>query len=170
MSQALHAAIRHALADSPAYGARGILVTTILEAKADLRVPTDVLYNAVYTLFCALPWRLVPGTSMLVTTLDVPGGVELTWECREEPTTNEKGLRDALRHGPHGDLADIAYAALERFCGLRAGECLAQRTLVPASPRFPRGDAVLRRVRVFLPLSREDGLATVAEWRERAQG
>lgn len=170
MSQALHAAIRHALADSAGYRARGILVSPILNATADLRLPNDVLYNAVYTLFCALPWRLVPGTSIFIATMDVPGGVELAWECREEPPMGGSGLRDALRQGPHGDLVDIAYGALEQFCGLRAGECLAERAVVPSSPQFPRGEAVLRRVRAFLPVSREEGLVTVAEWRARAQG
>lgn len=169
MSQALHAAIRHALADSPGYRLRGILLSTVLDATLDLRVPNDVLYNAVYTLFAALPSRLVPGTSVFISTVDVRGGVELTWECREEVSLDARELRDALRRGPHGDLVEIAYHALEAFCGLRAGECVAERALVPASPQFPRGDAVLRRVRAFLPVSREEGLAAAEERRGQAQ-
>lgn len=168
MSRTLHAAIRHAVADSPAYRSRGILVSLLLEAEADLRVGDDVLYNAVYTLFCALPHRILPGTSMVVSTFDVQGGVELRWECREEPTLTEGDLRQVLRQGPHGDLVDIAFAALERFCGLRAGDCLTDLAPVPASPHFPRGVALHRRVRAFLPASREDGLASTERWRERA--
>lgn len=169
MSGTLHAAIRHALSDSPQYRARGILVSAVLDARTDLNAENDVLYNAVYTLFCAMPWRLVPGTAMYVHTLDVPGGVELAWECREGATV-DGDLRRVLREGPHGDLVDIAYAALETFCGLRAGECLSERTVVPASPHFPRGEAIHRRVRAYLPASREDGLASLADWRERTLG
>lgn len=139
----------------------------MLDACCDLKAEDEVLYNSVYTLFCAMPWRLVPGTTLYVHTLDVPGGVELAWECREAASLSDGDLRRVLRQGPHGDLVDIACAALEQFCGLRAGECLSERALVPASPHFPRGEAVQRRVRAYLPISRADGLASHGKWRER---
>lgn len=144
-------------------------MSALLDAHGDLRVEGDLLSNSVYTLFCVLPSRLVPGTTLFISTMDVPGGIELSWEGREETAVGGGHLREVLRQGPHGDLADIAYAALERFCGLRAGECVAERTRVPASPQFPRGEATKRRVRAFLPASREDGLASVAEWRSRLE-
>lgn len=156
-------------------------MSAVLEARSDLHVEGSLLYNAVYTLFSAMPSRLVAGTTMYIATLDVPGGVELSWECREEPQYGiaagsharsdgeggKGGLREILTQGPHGDLSEIAFSALEQFCGLRAGECVTERMVIPASPHFPRGDALLRRVRAFLPVSREQGLASVEAWRER---
>lgn len=169
MAKTLHAAIRHALADSPAYRSRGILVSTALTAEADLNAEGDVLYNAVYTLFCALPWRVVPGTSVYITTFDVASGIELAWECREEPQLAEGTLRDVLRQGPHGDLVDIALDALEGFCGMRGGECVTERTPVVSSPQFPRSETLLRRVRAYLPAA--PGASTPTPERgPRAQG
>lgn len=120
-----------------------------------LRAPEDILYRSVYTLFAAMPWRLAPGTTFFVATHDVAGGVELTWEGREEAGLGAEGFRDVLRMGPHGDLVDIAFSALERFCAARAGEAQTALTVLQSSPRMPRRDVVIRRVRIFIPAPSE---------------
>lgn len=168
VATALHAAIVKALRDSRAYGERGILVSPLLTATKPLDAPPALLHSAVYTLFCALPHRLVRGSTMLIATEDVDGGIELVWECREEPAFGVADLHASLRGGPHGDLVDIALRALESFCDLRAGSVETMLVPAPASPQFPRGDAVLRRVTAFLPASREDGLTRKLQQRRGA--
>ena len=150
MARALHRAIHDALRDSKAYASRGILVSTALTAKTDLHAPEALLHRAIYTLFAALPWRIVPDSTLLITTYDVEGGVELLWEGREE-WTHPAQDRDALRDGPHGDLVDIALTALRTFCAMREGRVEVEHEPLPSSPRFPRGTSARRRVTAFLP-------------------
>ena len=170
MAVQLHAAIGRALRDSRAYAERGILVSPILLATRTLQAPPELLHHAIYTLFCALPHRLVPDTTLLIATDDVEGGIELTWEARELPAFAHRDLHESLRAGPHGDLVDIAFTALQSFCELRAGRIDMELITIPASPRFPKGDAVLRRVTAFLPASREEGLARLEAERGAALG
>lgn len=151
MAEALHRAIHDALRDSTVYTARGILTSAILEATTELQADKDVLYQAVYTLFCAMPWRLAPGTTFLVTTRDVENGLELSWEGREETGIEAHDLREVLRMGPHGDLVGIAFAALEQFCHARAGEAQSEVTIVATSPWTPRRAVLRRRVRIVIP-------------------
>lgn len=162
LAEHLHAAIHDALRDSTAYASRGILVSTALTARHDLHASNEVLYRAMYTLFCAMPWRLARDTTFFISTVDVDGGIELEWEGREESAEAEGALRDVLRAGPHGDLVDIALAALEQFCDARAGAVRTDLVPLPSSPRFPRGSLAVRRVSVFLPVSKEAGLAARA--------
>lgn len=152
MAETLHRAIIDALRDSKGYGARGILVSLALTANTDLRAaPEELLHRSVYTLFAALPWRLVPDSTLFISTADVDGGVELVWEGREEPAFAGSEPGQALREGPHGDLVDIALTALRTFCAMRDGRVDVELTSVPSSPRFTRGVAVRRRVTAFLP-------------------
>lgn len=137
--------------DSRAYAGRGILASVILEATTPLDEVEDVLYRSVYTLFAAMPWRLVPGSRLLIHTADVPGGVELTWEAREEAGAEEGGVHTALAAGPHGDLVEIAFHALERFCAARAGETETRLTELPRAGYMPPRPVLLRRVRVMIP-------------------
>ena len=150
LADALHRAISDALRDSKAYSSRGILVSVALTAKTDLHAPEALLHRAVYTLFAALPWRLVPDSALFIATFDMDGGIGLVWEGREEPVYDGEGL-EQLREGPHGDLVDIALTALRSFCALRDGHVEVERVEVPSSPRFPRGIAIRRRVAAFLP-------------------
>lgn len=141
-----------------------------LTANTDLRAPEQLLHRAVYTLFAAMPWRLIPDSTFFVATYDVEGGIELVWEGREEPAFESEGLDASLREGPHGDLVDIALTALRSFCAMREGRVEVQRAEVPASPRFPRGVAIRRRVTAFLPQGPTDPPAAEALPQAAAQG
>ena len=158
LADALHRAILDALHDSKAYLRRGILVSLALTAKTDLGAPPQLLHRAVYTLFAAMPWRLVPDSTIFIATYDVDGGVTLVWESREVPAFATEDLDQSLREGPHGDLVDIALTALRNFCAMRAGEMKTERVILPSSPRFPRGLAVQRRVTAFLPAAAREPL------------
>lgn len=152
MSRILHQAIRDALRDAPGYQERGILVSQFLDATADLSADETLLYRAVYTIFRALPERLMRGSLMLVATEDVEGGIQLTWEGREPADLPHAGdVRDLLRAGPHGDLLEIAMVALERFCQARAGYVETTVERVQTASAFERPPHAIRRVVAFLP-------------------
>lgn len=120
-------AVRDALRDGlAAYEDRGVLVLLHLDATVELRTEEPALYQAVYTIFRGIPDRLAPGATLFVRTRDRAGGdIELSWEAREVPpdkaTQVEPTPRQALRHGPYGDLLELALAGLESFCRVRAG-------------------------------------------------
>lgn len=154
MAQSLHRAIHDALRDQSGYAAKDILVGTFLEATRPLDADDTVLYRAVYTIFRALPARVLPGSTLNISTYDVENGVELEWEWREAmdpraPTGAD--LHALLRHGPHGDLVGIALSALEQFCNLRAGYVETTRERVEASTSFDRPPYVVRRVLAHIP-------------------
>lgn len=154
MSTILHRAIRDGIRDAHAYHERGILVSQLLEATVDLMADESLLYQSVYTIFRALPARLLAGSILLVSTEDVEGGVQLTWEGREPAEgTRAEGtdVRNLLRVGPHGDLMEIALVALERFCQARAGYVESTVERVPIASAFERPPHVIRRVVAFLP-------------------
>lgn len=119
-------AVRDALRDSEAaYAERGILVVPSLEAGPGLRNHDRVLYHAVYTIFRGLPYRIAPGSTLFISTVDKTGGdVELTWEAREEPggqahPAGAPGPGEALSSGPYGDLLEIAILGLDALCRAR---------------------------------------------------
>lgn len=153
MSRVLHRAILDALRDAQDYREKGILVSPLLEATVDLAAHESVLYQAVYTLFRALPSRLLPGSLLLVSTQDVEGGVELLWEGREpfSPEPEGRDVLNLLRSGPHGDLLEIAMLALERFCEARAGYVEQRVEPGSTSSAFERAPYVVRRVAAYLP-------------------
>ena len=119
-------AVRDALRDAQdAYAARGILVVPSLDATVTLATHDRLLYQAIYTIFRGLPARLAPGASLFVSTADRAGGdVELTWEAREDPghapAVPDPDPRILLRHGPYGDLLEVAMLGLGSFCRVRA--------------------------------------------------
>lgn len=163
MAETLHRAIVDALRDSKVYGSRGILVSLALTATTDLRAaPEQLLHRSIYTLFAALPWRLIPGSTLFISTCDIDGGIELVWEGREEPSDPGADLAQALRGGPHGDLVDIALTALRTFCALREGRVEVELTPLPSSPRFARGVALRRRVTAVLPARPHEAPALAA--------
>ena len=172
MAEALHRAIEDALRDGVGYERRGILVAKALEATRPLDADESLLYRAVYTIFRALPERLLQGTVLSIGTRDVEDGVELVWEGREPLHEAEeppgKDLRALLGHGPHGDLVDIALRALESFCHMRAGfvETTRQRTV---SSSFARPAHVVRRVRALVPTA-PGARSPVAPGREAPPG
>jgi hypothetical protein len=153
MSDVLHRAILDALRDAPGYRQKGILVSPILEATAPLAAHETLLDQAVYTIFCTLPHRLVQGSILHVATYDVGGGVQLLWEGRE-PLREEPGpgtVAGLLREGPHGDLLHVAMRALERFCHARSGFVDVVVEQGPSASAFSRPPRVVRRVLAFLP-------------------
>lgn len=144
-------AVRDALRDAEdAYASRGILVVPSFEATTRLATHDDLLYQAVYTIFRGLPARLPPGASLLVSTADRAGGdVELAWEAREDPAQApappDPDPRVLLRHGPYGDLLEVALLGLDALCRVRAAakeEPDAERrpsaTALDLSPRVRR--------------------------------
>jgi hypothetical protein len=158
MSKALHEAILDALED-PRYAERGILVTALLDATLPLDADESLLSRSVYTIFRALPDRLLSGTTLCVATVDLPeGGVELAWEAKERSPSGapERGddLRALLGRGPHGDLVEIALLALERFCLVRAGCVDTYRERVGSASSFERPSHVIRRVVAVIPTGR----------------
>lgn len=154
MASALHKAILDALA-SPSYGERGILVNALLEATSPSYANERLLYQCVFTIFRALPERLVPGTTLDVATSDLPdGGIEIFWEGKERlPPDAEAGrdLRELMGHGPHGDLVEIAIIALERYCNMHAGHVDTYRERVASASSFERPAHIIRRVLAVLP-------------------
>lgn len=155
MSEALHRAIRDALRDGRGYEERGILPAPLLEATLPLHADDGLLYQAVYTVFIALPGRLLPGSVLRITTEDVQGGVRLRWTSREvllpgAPTGGD--LRAALAGGTHGDLVEIALHALERFCSVRAGFVEVRPGRIWTSSSFQTPDHVEREVEAFIPM------------------
>ena len=163
MTHPLHKAIYDALKD-PAYADKGILVTTILEATQNLDADESLLYRAVYTIFRALPGRLLPGTTLAISTFDLPeGGIELTWEGRERIEPEDAGatdLRSILGQGPHGDLVEIAILALQRYCNMRAGHLDSRRDKVGESSSFARPAHIVRRVVAVIPATMPSAGAT----------
>lgn len=158
MADALHRAIEDALRDAPAYEGKGILVTTLLEARRPLHAEGSLLYRAVYTIFRALPDRLLPGSLLSISTTDVDDGVELVWEGREalvDGSPRAGGLRDLLGQGPHGDLITIALQALETYCNVRAGFVETRSRRVESSS-FERPAHVVRRVTAHIPALRTE--------------
>ncbi|HWH08616.1 MAG TPA: hypothetical protein VNX21_05405 [Candidatus Thermoplasmatota archaeon] len=132
--ETVNRAIREALRDArDVIEERGILVVARLEARVPLDNEPPALHQAIYTIFRGLPERLPRGATLYVSTRDRAGGdVELTWEAREEPGPADPSPREALRHGPYGDLLDLALLGLESICRARAG--LAQSAEPPPSP------------------------------------
>lgn len=154
MSEALHQAIRDALRDGRGYEERGILPATLLEATLPLHADEGLLYQSVYTIFLALPGRLLAGSVLRITTQDVEGGVRLRWASREvlPPGASPEGdLRTALSGGTHGDLVEIALHALERFCHMRAGFVEVRPGRLWSSSSFRTPDHVEREVEAFIP-------------------
>lgn len=159
LAKVLHQAILDAVRDAQRYDERGILPSLVLEATADLAADESILYQAVYTIFLALPDRLLAGSVLRVTTEDVDGGVRLSWSAKEEvvhaPADGGEGdLRAVLGRGPHGDLVDIALLALERFCRVRAGFVETRKERVLASSSFGFPAHVAREVTAFIPAKR----------------
>ncbi|HVM45871.1 MAG TPA: hypothetical protein VM582_08050 [Candidatus Thermoplasmatota archaeon] len=150
LAQTLHRAILDALADSPGYAERGILTLPALEATLPLHAEDSLLYRAIYTIFRALPERLVPGTMLSISTIDTPEGVELMWEGKER-TPAEGALRDVLASGPYGDLLELAVLALEGFCNMRAGYVESVRETSPSASSFERPPYIVRRVTALIP-------------------
>lgn len=159
MADALHRAIRDALRDGQGYANRGILVTTVLEATRPLKADDSLLYRAVYTIFRALPDRLLRGTTLNVATHDTQDGVELMWEGREEmrelPAEVDGPTRRKLSAGRHADLVEIAYMALEDLCAVRAGHIEVLRERIGESSSFARPAHILRRVTAYIPAVEE---------------
>lgn len=154
MARALHRAISDALRDAPGYATRGVLPALVLEAHADLEEHEGLLYQAVYTIFVALPERLLPGSVLRVTTEDGEDGVILTWTAKEAMEPREEDLATALGRGPHGDLLAIAFLALDRFCRMRAGSVIERRGPVQASSSFGYPAHAVRTVTATIPSRR----------------
>lgn len=116
-------AIERALRDgAAAYEERGVLVIPHLEATCRLATDAAVLEGSLYTIFRGLPDRLSRGATLFVSTRDRAGGdIELVWEAREAalPDPRASDLRGTLKHGPYGDLLELALEGLERFCRVR---------------------------------------------------
>lgn len=154
MSEALHRAIRDALRDAQAYAAHDVTVSTFLDATRPLHADDTILYRAVYTIFRALPARLLRGSTLNISTYDTEEGVELLWEGREpaqQEAPSESSLRVVYGRGPHGDLLEIALRALEEFCDVRAGYVQTSRERVDSSTSFDRPAYIIRRVRAHIP-------------------
>lgn len=155
MAKTLHRAITDAIRDARRYDELGVLPTLVLEATTPLDADESLLYQAVYTLFLAMPERLLPGSVLRILTEDVDGGVQLSWSAKERmdavPDAEPAGLRGALSLGPHGDLVEIALLALERFCRVRAGAVETRRERVLASSSFGYPAHVARHVTALIP-------------------
>lgn len=152
MAETLHRAIRDALRDA-SYASRDITVATFLDATRPLDADETLLYRCVYTIFRALPARLLRGSTLNISTCDIEDGIELVWEGREAVTAdgNVNDARAALARGPHGDLLDIAFGALEHFCHVRAGHVESTRGRVVSGSSFDRPPYVVRRVLAHIP-------------------
>lgn len=148
-------AIRDALRDgAQAYEERGILVLPHLDATIRLATEEPSLYQATYTIFRGLPDRLAPGATLFVRTRDRAGGdIELSWEAREVPPDggeSDPTAREALRHGPYGDLLELALKGLEAFCRVRSGIEQDAEEPVVQSVTFLRLSPHIRRRYLFL--------------------
>lgn len=157
MARVLHQAIQDAIRDAKGFEERSILVTAVLEATHDLDARETVLYQSVYTIFSAMPERLVRGSLFQVSTMDVENAVQLSWEAREEPTLMPAGqdVYRVMTYGPHGDLVGIALRALERFCQVRAGYLESRFQEVRNSSSFAQPDYIVRRVVAVIPCKPE---------------
>ena len=147
----MNRAVREALRDAaPVIKTRGIVVATDLAATSPLENEPPALHQAIYTLLRGLPERLPRGSTLRVSTRDRAGGdVELAWEATEAPRLEDPSPRDALRHGPYGDLLDLALLGLESVCRARAG-------LLESPPGPPRASDVQRRYTVLIPTRSRD--------------
>lgn len=142
-------AIRDALRDAEtACRARDVRVDASLEARGVLLNRDGLLYQAVYTIFRAIPDRLPHGGTLRVTTRMMAGGdVELAWEAAPTSPGGDSAAPDAieaLSSGPHGDLLELAVLALERYCRARLGA-------------FQRDEGALRVLALIPSLERPPG-------------
>lgn len=151
MSRVLHKAIRDALRDTPAYEARAIAVSAVLEATADLEAEASILYDAVHRLFAAMPARLVRGSVLLITTQDAKDATELAWDAREDYRETVEGAQTLTAGYKPDEPIALALTDLERFCQLRAGYVHARVQAVRNSSSFERPAYVHRRVIAHLP-------------------
>lgn len=155
MSVVLHRAIREAIAQTPTYEEKAILVSQILEATNDVAGHQKDVYDAVHHLFTVMPTRLVRGSMFLVSTQDVHNGVELAWDAREETRpgyTTGQGITAAYE--PDEPIA-LALRTLERVCEMRAGYVRTSHESISNSSSFPRRPYLHRRVVAHLPLPPE---------------
>lgn len=143
--------MREALRDAESVlASRRIRASARLEARVPLENEPPALHQAIYTLIRGLPERLPPGSTLEVSTRDRAGGdVELAWDARESPTLADPSPREALRHGPYGDLFDLALLGLETICRARAG-------LVEAPFLSAHAADVHRRYTVLIPTRDRD--------------
>lgn len=151
MSRILHRAIRDALRDAPAYEARAIAVSAVLESTADLDADENVLYDAVYRLFTAMPERLVRGSVLLITTQDTKDATELAWNAREDFASDIAPGASLTAGYPAGSPIVAALGDLERYCRMRAGYVDARVQTVKNSSSFARPAYLHRRVVAHLP-------------------
>lgn len=160
-------AIERALRDgADAYEDRGILLVPHFEATCRLATAADVLEQSLYTIFRGLPDRLAPGATLLISTRDRAGGdIELVWEAREEPLPPEVRANPGklLRHGPYGDLLELALQGLEAFCRVRAAvrEDMESEVRSPAT-YLALAPGVRRRYSFLIPSLRRE-----PEWTPR---
>ena len=163
-------AVQDALRDAEeAYVARGVLVVVELDACTTLETHEPLLYQAVYTIFRGLPARLAPGTTLFVSTQDRAGGdIELTWEAREDPEAapahgGDPDPRLLLRHGPYGDLLEVALLGLDSFCRVRS--TARERPEAPrplSATALDLSPKVRRRFSFLIPSLSRDGWSSQA--------
>lgn len=130
---------------------KGVLVVAHLEATYRFERAPPALTQALYTIFRGLAERLSEGATLYVATTDRAGGdIEVTWEAKEPPAAKEDAqVRDIVRHGPYGDLIELALVGLESICRVRTTH-RAQDVPPPESGTALRFLPTVRRRYTFL--------------------